>query len=199
MNFNFKKQTDSPGILNLQKNEVLDLTKHAPALSKAILCGGWDVAKSGPSADLDIAAFLLDDNGRIHDANDVIFFNHMQSDGIELEEDNRTGSGDGDNERIDIDLNAIPTKYRKIAFAIVIFEAQVKLQSFGMVKNAYVRLLDAEDNEREICRYNLTEDYGTETAVIACTLSRSMFGGWEMQAIGEGLIGDLNTIAARFM
>lgn len=198
MNFNFKKN-DSPGILNLQKNEVLDLTKHAPTLSKAILGGGWDVATSGPSADLDIAAFLLDDNGRIHDANDVIFFNHMQSDGIELEGDNRTGAGDGDDERIDIDLSTIPTKYRKIAFAIVIFDAQTKRQSFGMVKNAYVRLLDAEDNEREICRYNLTEDYGTETAVIACTLSRSMFGGWEMQAIGEGLIGDLNTIAERFM
>lgn len=198
MNFNFKKN-DSPGILNLQKNEVLDLTKHDPALSKAILGGGWDVATSGPSADLDIAAFLLDDNGRIHDANDVIFFNHMQSDGIELEGDNRTGAGDGDDERIDIDLNAIPAKYKKIVFAIVIFDAQKKRQSFGMVKNAYVRLLDAEDDEREICRYNLTEDYGTETAVIACTLSRATFGGWEMKAIGEGLIGDLNTIYERFM
>ena len=67
-----------------------------------------------------------------------------------------------------------------------------------MVRNAFVRLLDADDDEREICRYNLTEDYGTDTAVIACSLNR-VGNGWEMQAVGEGMIGDLNTIASRYM
>lgn len=202
MYFGFNEQnnaaSNSPQILNLQKNQVLDLTKHAPALKRAILAGGWDVATSGASADLDIAAFLLDSNGRIHSANDVIFFNHMASTGIVLEDDNRIGSGDGDDERIDIDLDQIPAEYSQIVFAIVIFDAQTKRQSFGMVRNAFVRLLDADDDEREICRYNLTEDYGTDTAVIACSLNR-VGNGWEMQTVGEGMIGDLNTIASRYM
>lgn len=201
MNFNFGNNSapqDAP-ILNLQKNQVLDLTKHAPALTKAILAGGWDVTVSGASADLDIAAFLCDEHDRITSADDVIYFNHKTSQGIELEKDNLTGEGDGDDERIDIDLTQIPSKYKKIVFAIVIFDAQVKKQSFGMVRNAFVRLLDANDNEREICRYNLTDNYSTSTAVIACALNRNTNGGWDFEAMGEGLIGDLNTIAAKLM
>lgn len=195
---NNSEATSSTPILNLQKNQVLDLTKQAPSLTKAILGGGWDISASGASADLDIAALLLDENKKIKSGADVIFFNNMNGPGINLEGDNRTGAGDGDDERIDIDLSTIPTQYSEIIFAIVIFEANQKRQSFGMIKNAFVRLLDANDGEREICRYNLTDDYSTETAVIACSLIRND-NGWEMKAIGEGLIGDLNTIAARYM
>lgn len=201
MNFNFGNNSaplNAP-ILNLQKNQVLDLTKHAPALTKAILAGGWDVALSGASADLDIAAFLCNEYDRITSADDVIYFNHKTAQGIELEKDNLTGEGEGDDERIDIDLTQIPSKYKKIVFAIVIFDAQVKKQSFGMVRNAFVRLLDANDNEREICRYNLTDNYSTSTAVIACALNRNANGGWDFEAMGEGLIGDLNTIATKLM
>lgn len=195
MNFNFETQTTDP-ILNLKKDQILDLSKHAPALRKAVLAGGWDVAVRGASADLDIAAFLLDATGHIKTSIDVIFFNNKVGTGIQLEGDNLTGEGDGDDERIDIDLDKIPESYQKIVFAIVIFDAQAKHQSFGMIRNAYVRLLDANNGENEICRYNLSEDYSTDTAVIACSLNRTDYG-WEMEAIGDGLIGDLNTIAAR--
>lgn len=198
MNFNFETQTTNDPILNLKKDQILDLSKHAPALQKAVLAGGWDVAVRGASADLDIAAFLLDATGHIKTNTDVIFFNNKVGTGIQLEGDNLTGEGDGDDEKIDIDLDKIPKSYQKIVFAIVIFDAQAKHQSFGMIRNAYVRLLDANNGENEICRYNLSEDYSTDTAVIACSLNRTDYG-WEMEAIGDGLIGDLNTIAARFM
>ena len=204
MNFNFGNDNHAGStapILNLQKNQILDLTKHAPALKKAILAGGWNIALSGASADLDISAYMLDSTGHIHTASDVIYFNNKTAQGIELEGDNIVGEDDNSNddaERIDIDLERIPANYQKIVFAIVIFDAAVKKQSFGMVRNAYIRLLDANDNEREICRYNFTEDYRNNTAVIACALNRTA-NGWELEEIGEGLVGDLNTIAAKFM
>lgn len=115
MNFNFGTQNDP--ILNLQKDQILDLSKHAPALRKAVLAGGWDVAAHGATADLDIAAFLLDATGHIKSGADVIFFNHMAETVIQLEGDNLTGEGNGDDERIDIELDKIPESYHKIVFA----------------------------------------------------------------------------------
>lgn len=205
MNFNFDAQNTRQGgsqILNLQKNQVLNLSKRAPQMKKAVLAGGWDMAVSGPSADLDLAAFLLDSSGHIHSGSDVIFFNNLQTPthpGIRLEGDNRTGAGEGDDERIDVDLERMDRSVSRIVFVITIFEAEKKRQSFGMVKNAYVRLLDATGrDENEICRYNLTEDYSTDTAIIACELSRDA-SGWEFKAVGEGFIGDLNDIANRYI
>lgn len=201
MNFNFGNQNPQTGnapILNLQKNQVLDLTKHAPTLHKAIFAGGWDAAAYGASADLDISAFMLDEHGRIAGAADVIYFNHKIADGIQLEKDNLTGEGDGDDERIDVDLDKIPSRIHEIVFAIVIFDADVKRQSFGMIKNAFIRLLNAEDNEREVCHIDITNNYSAETAVLACALKRTN-DGWSIKNIEEGLIGDLNTIAAKYM
>lgn len=92
--------------LNLSKGNVLDLTKQAPALKNCVLGGGWDMAVAGPTADLDLAAFLIEDSGRVTQVpQDVIFFNNMSAPGIRLEGDNRTGEGDGDDERIQINLD----------------------------------------------------------------------------------------------
>ena len=91
--------------LNLKKNDILNLAKKNPGLKKVILGAGWDVASGGQDFDLDIAAFLLNANGKVQNIpDDVIFFNNMQGQGIYLEGDNRTGAGEGDDERIRIDL-----------------------------------------------------------------------------------------------
>ena len=185
--------------LNLSKGSVLDLTKQAPSLKRCVLGGGWDMAVSGPTADLDLAAFLIEENGRVTQVpHDVIFFNNMQAPGIFLEGDNRTGAGEGDDERIQIDLDAIERRIHKIVFFISIFDAVNKRQTFGMIKNAFVRLLDAEDGEREICRYELSSDYSADTVVTACSLTRTA-NGWSFEAIGEGLIADLNQLLTRYM
>ena len=137
--------------LNLQKNQILDLTKKNPGLEKVILGAGWDIAKNGYDFDLDIAAFLLNSNGKVQNIpQDVIFFNNMEAPGIVLEGDNRTGAGEGDDERIRIDLEAISPHVQKIVFVVTIHEAQSKRQTFGMVENSYVRILDEEHNEREV-------------------------------------------------
>ena len=185
--------------LNLKKNDILNLAKKNPGLKKVILGAGWDVASGGQDFDLDIAAFLLNANGKVQNIpDDVIFFNNMQGQGIYLEGDNRTGAGEGDDERIRIDLESIPAHVQKIVFVVTIHEAQVKRQTFGMVENSYVRLLDEENNEREICRFNLKEDGSTSTSVIFAELFRDGFG-WQFKAVGEGKMADLNGILSLYM
>ncbi len=202
MNFNNMTSGSSGAstpVLNLNKGGTLDLTKAAPSLHRAILGGGWDVVQNGPDADLDLAAFMLDNQGHVSRIpDDVIFFNNMQAQGIALEGDNRTGAGDGDDERIDIDLDQIEGRISKIIFCITIFDAQTRRQSFGMVKNAYVRLLNRDDNEKEICRFNLTDNYGTDTALVACALNRGA-RGWEFEAIGDSYVADLNSLLQKYV
>ena len=199
LNGNSSISNQSAGILNLNKNDILDLTKKNPGLKKVRLGAGWDIANNGLDYDLDIAAFLLNANGKVQNIpDDVIFFNNMQGQGIYLEGDNRTGAGEGDDERIRIDLESIPAHVQKIVFVVTIHEAQAKRQTFGMVENSYVRLLDEENNEREICRFNLKENGSTVTSVIFSELYKQN-GEWQFKAIGEGKIADLNGILGIYM
>ena len=185
--------------LNLKKNDVLNLTKKNQGLKKVILGAGWDVASIGQDFDVDIAAFLLNTNGKVQNIpDDVIFFNNMQGQGIYLEGDNRTGVGDGDDERIRLDLESISSHVQKIVFVVTIHEAQAKRQTFGMVENSYVRILDEERNEKEICRFNLKENGSTVTSVIFAELYK-VSGEWQFKAIGEGKIADLNGILGLYM
>lgn len=185
--------------LNLKKNDVLNLTKKAPGLTEVILGAGWDVANNGFDFDLDIAAFLLDKSGKVANVpDDVIFFNNMKGQGIELLGDNRTGAGDGDDERIQMDLSQIRQDIKKIVFVVTIHEAQMKRQTFGMVENSYVRLLDTKNNEKEICKFNLKENGSTATSVIFAEIHRDGYE-WQFKAIGEGKIADLNGILGLYM
>ncbi|WP_297712756.1 TerD family protein [Clostridium sp.] len=198
---NMRSNANDNGVnaLNLKKNDVLNLTKKNPGLKKVILGAGWDVASIGQDFDLDIAAFLLNINGKVQNIpDDVIFFNNMQGQGIYLEGDNRTGVGDGDDERIRLDLESISSHVQKIVFVVTIHEAQAKRQTFGMVENSYVRILDEEHNEKEICRFNLKENGSTVTSVIFAELYK-VSGEWQFKAIGEGKIADLNGILGLYM
>ncbi|MBS4956059.1 MAG: TerD family protein [Clostridium sp.] len=198
---NMRSNANDNGVnaLNLKKNDVLNLTKKNPGLKKVILGAGWDVASIGQDFDLDIAAFLLNANGKVQNIpDDVIFFNNMQGQGIYLEGDNRTGVGDGDDERIRLDLESISSHVQKIVFVVTIHEAQAKRQTFGMVENSYVRILDEERNEKEICRFNLKENGSTVTSVIFAELYK-VSGEWQFKAIGEGKIADLNGILGLYM
>ena len=198
LNGNSSISNQSAGILNLNKNDILDLTKRNPGLKKVSLGAGWDIANNGLDYDLDIAAFLLDSNNKFNTVSNIIFFNNKESQGISLAGDNRTGAGEGDDERIRIDLESISAHVQKIVFVVTIHEAQAKRQTFGMVENSYVRLLDEENNEREICRFNLKENGSTVTSVIFSELYKQN-GEWQFKAIGEGKIADLIGILGIYM
>ncbi len=197
LNGNSSISNQSAGILNLNKNDILDLTKKNPGLKKVSLGAGWDIANNGLDYDLDIAAFLLDSNNKFNTVSNIIFFNNKESQGISLSGDNRTGAGEGDDEVININLEEINPNIAKIVFVVTIHEAQAKRQTFGMVENSYVRLVDLENNKREICRFNLKENGSTATSVIFAELNRKG-SEWQFKAIGEGKIADLNGVLALY-
>ena len=200
INFGFNSNNNNNvNALNLQKNDILDLTKKNPGLKRVILGAGWDVATRGQDFDLDIAAFLLNNTNKVaRIPDDVIFFNNMEGQGIRLEGDNRTGAGEGDDERIQIDLSMIRNDIAKIIFVVTIHNAQLKRQTFGMVENSYVRLLDAENDEKEVCRFNLKVNGSTVTSVIFAELYRDG-NEWRFKAIGDGKIADLNGILSLYI
>ena len=197
LNGNSSISNQSAGILNLNKNDILDLTKRNPGLKKVSLGAGWDIANNDLDYDLDIAAFLLDSNNKFNTVSNIIFFNNKESQGISLAGDNRTGAGEGDDEVININLEEINPNIAKIVFVVTIHEAQAKRQTFGMVENSYVRLVDLENNKREICRFNLKENGSTATSVIFAELNRKG-SEWQFKAIGEGKIADLNGVLALY-
>ena len=197
LNGNSSISNQSAGILNLNKNDILDLTKRNPGLKKVSLGAGWDIANNGLDYDLDIAAFLLDSSNKFNTVSNIIFFNNKESQGISLAGDNRTGAGEGDDEVININLEEINPNIAKIVFVVTIHEAQAKRQTFGMVENSYVRLVDLENNKREICRFNLKENGSTATSVIFAELNRKG-SEWQFKAIGEGKIADLNGVLALY-
>lgn len=187
------------GALNLKKNDILNLTKKEPGLEKVVLGAGWDISLNGSTFDLDISAFLLGQNGKVNNVNeDVIYFNNMNSQGIKLCGDNRTGVGEGDDERIEIDLRQIKGSVSKIIFVVTIFEAREKRQTFGMIDNSYIRLLDEKNGEKEICRFNLKENGSTATTVVFAELFKEN-NEWHFKALGDGKIADLNGILSLYM
>ena len=190
------------GVLNLKKNDILDLRKAEPGLKHVVLAAGWDVAKKGffglgTDYDLDLIAILLNENDKMINRG-VIYFGNLNGPGIYLHGDNRTGAGEGDDEVININLEEINPNIAKIVFVVTIHEAQAKRQTFGMVENSYVRLVDLENNKREICRFNLKENGSTVTSVIFSELYKQN-GEWQFKAIGEGKIADLNGILGIYM
>lgn len=183
--------------LDLAKGLVLDLTKRNPGLKHIKAGCGWDTASMGEAFDLDVSAFLLNANGKITSGSDVIFYNNMSAPGIKLSGDNRTGAGEGDDETIDIDLSALPASVQKVVICVTICEAVARQQTFGMVNNSYVRLLDADNNDKDLCIFRLKEDGSTSTAMKFAELVRNG-ADWEFHTIGEGLQGDLNTLASYY-
>jgi tellurium resistance protein TerD len=185
--------------LDLEKGVLLDLTKKEPGLKNIVFAAGWDANTSVPAFDLDVSAILLDGNGKVHSASDIIFFNHLTTDGIALSGDSRTGAGEGDDETIKIELDKISSVYQRIDFVINIFEAATRRQTFGSVKNSYCRILNSDQNDKEICRFRLKDDYSTSTAVIVASLIRNG-EEWDFKTVGEGkVVASLNDIAAMYM
>lgn len=210
MNFGNRNQSSTNGqvdLLNLQKGDLLDLTKSAPLLKRAIVACGWKINQriGEDNYDLDLSAFMLSENGRVSQTRlgeRIVFFNQRMQRGIYLEEDNLTGNDDnddGDSERIHVDLDAIPSDVHSVLFCVNIFEAGKRRQTFGAVRNAYIRLLDEDNNERELLRFRLTEDASSSTAVVFARLFRKN-GGWTFEAIGENhMVPDLNNLLLKYI
>jgi len=186
--------------INLQKGQKVDLTKGNAGLSKIFVALGWDTNRydGGADFDLDASAFLIGENGRVPSDEDFVFYGNLKhsSGSVEHTGDNLTGEGEGDDETIYVDLSMIPTNIAKVAFTVTIHEADVRRQNFGMVSNAYIRVVNANSNS-ELIRYDLGEDYSIETAVVVAEIYRHG-GEWKFNAIGSGFAGGLRALCLNF-
>ena len=185
--------------ISLQKGGNVNLSKEAPNLKKIIVGLGWDPRSTdGATFDLDGSAFLLKSDGKVRGDSDFIFYNNLKStDGSVVHTgDNTTGEGEGDDERIEIDLSRVPADIDRISVTVTIHDADARRQNFGMVSKAFIRCLNAE-GEREIARYDLSEDSSTETAMIFGEIYRYN-GEWKFKAIGQGFNGGLGPLARSF-
>jgi len=185
--------------ISLQKGGNVSLSKEAPGMSRTLLGLGWDTRSTdGTDFDLDATAFLLDGNGRVRNDSDFIFYNNLRSsDGsVEHTGDNRTGAGDGDDEALKVDLSRVPGDVQKIAFCVTIHDAEARRQNFGMVANAFIRVVNA-DNNQEVARYDLSEDASIETAMIFGELYRNG-AEWKFRAVGQGFKGGLGPLARNY-
>ena len=188
--------------ISLQKGQRVSLEKVAPGLEAVLVGLGWDVNRtdSGNDFDLDASVFLLGSNEKILSEKHFVFYNNPkspdQSASVEYMGDNLTGEGEGDDEVILVNLTKVPSDVQKLVFTITIYEAASRQQNFGQVQNGFVRLVDVK-TKKEILRYELTEDYSIETALIMAELYRKD-GQWRMSAVGAGYQGGLQALLNRY-
>jgi len=185
--------------VSLAKGGNVSLSKEDPGLTRILIGLGWDVRMSdGTDFDLDASAFLLNDAGKVRGDADFIFYNNLKSaDGsVEHTGDNRTGEGDGDDEALKVVFARVPADVQKVAVAVTIHDGEARRQSFGMISNAFIRVVNDETG-REIARYDLTEDASTETAMIFGEVYRHN-GEWKFRAVGQGYRGGLAPLARNY-
>ena len=179
--------------VNLSKGQRINLSKEVEGLSKIMVGLGWDAAKQSGgilnhlfgstsySIDCDASAITMG-NGNKYRA--CIYYGNLSEDNVYHHGDNLTGDGDGDDEQITVDLAHLSSEIERIVFVVNIYNCTERKQDFGLIKNAYIRLVD-ESTGKEICKYNLSDDYAGKTAMIFGEAYRHN-GEWKFNAIGQG-------------
>ena len=169
--------------IQLKKGQKIDLTKGNPGLKHIRLGLGWDtnMFDGGDDFDLDVSLFMVGKSGKVEQDEDFIFYNNLKhpSEAVEHLGDNRTGDGDGDDE-----------------VTVTIYEAKERRQNFGQVNNSYVRVVNS-DNEEELLRYDLGEEFSIETAIVVCEIYRHN-GEWKFSAVGSGFEGGLEALCRSY-
>jgi len=182
--------------VSLKKGGNVSLSKEAPGLTAIIAGLGWDTRTTdGADFDLDASIFILGENGKVRTDADFIFYNNAKSSDGSVEHlgDNKTGAGDGDDEQVKINLAGVPADAKRLVFAVTIHDGEARKQSFGQVQNAFIRVVN-QTGGAELTRYDLSEDYSTETALIFGEVYRSGTE-WKFKAVGQGFAGGLAALA----
>ncbi|MBQ0863294.1 TerD family protein [Streptomyces smyrnaeus] len=185
--------------VTLAKGGNVSLSKAAPNLTQVRIGLGWK-ARSTTGADFDLdASALLCSGGRVLGDEYFIFYNNLKSPEGSVEHTGDElvgGTGGDDDETVLVDLTLVPAHVDKIVFAVSIYDAESRHQTFGQVGEAYIRVLNQEDGV-ELARYDLTEDASSETAMIFGELYRYN-AEWKFRAVGQGYASGLRGIALDF-
>ncbi len=185
--------------ISLTKGVKVDLSKEAPGLKHAILGLGWDTKEgSAPDFDLDASVFMLNASGKLTDQKNFIYFKNLTSPcgSVIHSGDNLTGAGEGDDETVSVELDKVPADVNELAFIVNIYEAKMRNQNFGQVKNAFIRISDKTTGQ-EILRYDLSEDFSAHTAVLFGRLYRHN-GAWKFEASGVGETSGLDAFVQHY-
>lgn len=197
--------------ISLTKGQKVSLSKETPGLSKVLVGLGWDEIEQkrgffsslaggdAPAMDCDATAIMLK-GGKLESIDDVVYYGNLnhKSGSVHHQGDNLTGEGDGDDEEIIINLAQVPGEFDRIVIVVNIYKALDRKQHFGLVENAFCRLVDVSSGN-EMCKYDLTEDYSGKTAVIFGEVYRHN-GEWKFSAIGEGTKDPgLNELIKRYL
>ncbi len=193
--------------VNLQKGQKVDLRKEGGGTLRRVMVGlGWDEVKQKrglfapkpQDIDCDASAFLCQ-NGRLTGIADIVYYHALThaSGAVRHMGDNLTGAGEGDDEQIMVDLSAVPGNYDRIVFVVNIYQASQRKQHFGMIENAFIRISDSETG-KELCRFNLSENYDGMTAMVVGEIYRRD-QGWKFNAVGQPTRDNsLDELARRF-
>ncbi|MGT2469577.1 TerD family protein [Paraburkholderia terrae] len=185
--------------VSLSKGGNISLSKSAPSLSRILVGLGWEArVTDGDDYDLDASAFMVGESGKVRGDEDFIFYNHLSSrcGSVEHTGDNRTGAGAGDDEALQIDLTLVPNHVKRVVVCVTIDDAEARRQNFGQVSGAFMRIVNL-DNDVEIARFDLSEDYSTETAMIFGEVYRHN-DEWKFKAVGQGYAGGLEALCGQF-
>ncbi len=186
--------------ISLTKGGNVSLSKEDPSLKNLVVGLGWEArVTDGAAFDLDASAFMLGANDKVQDDKDFVFYGNLKSrcESVVHQGDNKTGDSAGDDEVVEINFDKVPASVSKVAFSVTIYDADTRRQNFGMVKNAYIRVVN-KDSSKEIARFDLSEDASTETAMIFGEVYRDNAGGWKFKAVGQGYAGGLAALCGNF-
>lgn len=187
-------------MINLQKGQKLDLTKGNPGLSKIMVGLGWDAGAGKPKSggflgsvfgggatkiDCDASAILLNAQDKLTAKDRLVYFGNLQSSdrSVKHSGDNLTGAGEGDDEQIQVDLGNVPSDVQKIVFVVNIYDCKNRKQDFGLIANAFIRIVNPANGE-ELCRFNLTDTYAGKTSLVVAEVYRHNTE-WKFNALGE--------------
>ncbi|NGM85047.1 TerD family protein [Paenibacillus sp. 7124] len=194
--------------INLVKGQNIDLTKGNAGLSNVIVGLGWDPVESQEplglgkegNVDCDASALLLNADGKLMKKSNLVCFHnkHSACHSVVHTGDNLTGEGDGDDEQIRVNLSAVPADVDRVLVVVNIYDAENRNQDFGMIKSAYIRVMNASGGA-ELVRYNLSDNYSGFTALICGELYRHG-PEWKFAAIGGGShAAHIHQLAERFI
>ena len=185
--------------ISLIKGQNISLSKTDPSLKNVLVGLGWDARSTdGQDFDLDASVFMATENGKVPSDRHFIFYNQLVSPcgGVEHTGDNLTGDGDGDDESVIVRLDKVESNIKSLFITVTIHDAEARRQNFGQVSNAFVRIVN-NDTSEEIVRFDLSEDYSTETAMVFGEIYRHN-GEWKFRAIGQGYTGGLYSLCQQY-
>mgnify|MGYP003608441946 CR=1 FL=1 len=185
--------------VSLKKGGNVSLTGSVPTLNSVKIGLGWEARETaGAEFDLDASLFMVGSSGKVRNDHDFIFYGQLDSPckSIHHTGDNRTGDGDGDDEELHVFLDKVPKPIERLVVAVTIHDADHRGQNFGQVRDAFIRIVDL-DSDTEIARFDLSEDYSTETAMVFGEVYRRN-DEWKFRAVGQGYSGGLDVLCGKY-